>query len=149
MRSSFKSETSNIQTISKGYRKESKAYRLMNVKNQKIIISRDVIFNENLHDPQATYLQKDNKEFLIDLELFKHPTTTIKTNQQNIPLVQGMSSPPILHLQDNYEFDQHLLHIMFLNMAEQPPSQIDIINNFSQLSLSNDDEILPLEHIKV
>lgn len=49
------------------YSKKSKAYRLMNIQNQQILISRDVLFNENLHDLQkTTYLQKDNEELLVD-----------------------------------------------------------------------------------
>nr|PNR31702.1 hypothetical protein PHYPA_025824 [Physcomitrium patens] len=129
-----------------GYNKESKACRLVNIKNQKIFISRDVFFNENLYDLKTTYLQKKNEELLLDLELFKHPTTTVRTNEQNIQHVRRMSSPPILHLQDIHVFDQHSLYSTSQNVREQLPFYIDIIDDFSKLLLSNDNKILHLKH---
>lgn len=52
------------ENIFLGYNEESKAYRLMNIQSQQILISRDDLFNENLHDPQTTpYLQNNNEEF--------------------------------------------------------------------------------------
>lgn len=56
------------EAIFLGYSKESKSYRIMTIQNQKILISRNVLFNENLYDQKTTtYLQKDNEELLIDL----------------------------------------------------------------------------------
>nr|PNR44388.1 hypothetical protein PHYPA_016772 [Physcomitrium patens] len=82
-----KLDSHSKEAIFLGYSEESKAYRLVNIQNQKILISKNILFNKNLYDSKAKYLPKDNKELLLDLELFKHPITIIRTNEQNILLV--------------------------------------------------------------
>jgi len=52
----------SIEAIFLGYSDKSKAYRLMNTSNQKILISRDVLFNENIHIDQNIDIQEDKKE---------------------------------------------------------------------------------------
>lgn len=87
-------------------------------------------------------MQKDNEEFLIDLKLFKNPSKTIRSNEKNISHIQRMSLPsmllPKLPPQETYIFDHQQIHNTSQNVRELSPSYIDVIEAFSQLSLSND-----------
>nr|PNR60462.1 hypothetical protein PHYPA_003255 [Physcomitrium patens] len=77
-----KLDSHSQEAIFLGYSEESKAYRLINIQSQQILISRDILFNENLHDSKTiTYLQKHNEELLLDLELLKHPSITKRINE--------------------------------------------------------------------
>nr|PNR50093.1 hypothetical protein PHYPA_011990 [Physcomitrium patens] len=125
-----------------GYSEESKVYRLMNIQSQQILISRDVLFNENLHDLQTTpYLQKDNEELVLDLELLKHLSITKKTNEQILPSIQGMSFTSMSIPQETHVFDQSPIHSIPSNVGKQPPSHINVIEDFCQLSLQNDQDL--------
>lgn len=60
----------------------------MDTQNQQILVLRDFFFNEDLHDKKAKlFLHKNNKELLIDLELFKHPSTIIRFNEKKTYLM--------------------------------------------------------------
>jgi hypothetical protein len=50
----------------------------MSTSNQKILISRDVIFNENTHIDQQIDIQEDKQE-LIDFNQFQNPTISNNT----------------------------------------------------------------------
>nr|PNR26060.1 hypothetical protein PHYPA_031171 [Physcomitrium patens] len=98
---------------------------------------------------KSTYIG-DNEEFLLDLKLFKNPSISIRTNEQNIPLIQSMSFPLMPPLQKKtHVFDEQPIYNTSSNVGEQPPFYINIIEDFSQLSLLNDQEILPLKDDEV
>lgn len=82
-----KLDSHSIETIFLGYSEESKAYQLMNINNQKIIISRDVIFEENIQITQNVDLN-NAAEQLIDLNLLSIP----KNPQVNLPPYEQPSS---------------------------------------------------------
>ena len=54
-----KLDSHSIEAIFLGYSEESKAYRLMDKQSKKIVISRDVIFNENDHIKSSVHINAD------------------------------------------------------------------------------------------
>ena len=101
-----KLDSHSNECIFLGYSEESKAYRLMDSTNRKIIISRNVIFNENfdnvhknLHEAEEI---EEEENLLLDVDFFKsnppnlaQPTQNAPPNQ-SIPLqqIQVVASPP-------------------------------------------------------
>ena len=66
------------EAIFLGYSMESKAYRPINLTNKRIIISRDVIFDEGPSDIQEKILiHEDDEKDLLDLDLLRRPSTTM------------------------------------------------------------------------
>ena len=78
-----KLDSHSIEATLLGYCEQSKAYKLLNNDNKNIIISRDVIFNENFHKHQ-NIVDNEEEEELIDSTFLLVPPTITLNQQPNI-----------------------------------------------------------------
>ena len=101
--------------------------------SKKIVISRDVIFNENDHIKSSIYINEDHED-LIDPTLFRQLPTTPK-NPQAIP--QQVQPTPTQSL-SNQNF-----HRDHLQSDSSPPSYNNMLETFSNLSLDQNRIDLP------
>lgn len=88
-----KFDSHSFEAIFLGYSEDTKAYRLLNVHNNKLIISRDVIFDE-LFGTQPFQQENVDSEILITPNLFQHQPTQ-RGNVQHLPQIQQIEWPPI------------------------------------------------------
>ena len=79
----MKLDSHSIEATLLGYCEQLKAYRLLNNDKKNIIISRDVIFNENFHKHQ-NIVDNEEEEELIDSTFLFVPPTIILDQQPNI-----------------------------------------------------------------
>jgi len=77
-----KLDSHSIPATFLGYYEQSKAYRLLDNQNKNIIISRDVVFNENLLNNQSIVENKEKE--LIDSSFLTIPPIISTKNQPNI-----------------------------------------------------------------
>ena len=89
-----KLDSHSFEALFLGYSEESKAYRLLNIKTHKLIISRDVIFNEQFspHIQSHSFPEDTDSDILIDPKIFQHQPSSIPPLSQTPLLPQ----PPIL-----------------------------------------------------
>jgi len=104
--------THSIEAIFLGYCKQSKAYCLLNNHNKNIIISRDIIFNENFHNYQI--IVENEEEKLIDSHLFTTPLIMSTNKQPNI--------------NTNFSFQRVSLKLVITNQEEHhlPTQQLEM-----------------------
>lgn len=86
----YKLDETSERCIFTGYSSQSNGYRLYNLKINKIVISRDVLFDE-----KATWNQEQNKgeKNIVDVEEIKTKSTLETENNEGSPQVSPPSSP--------------------------------------------------------
>lgn len=79
-----KLDSHSYEAIFLGYSEEAKAYRLMNSKTNRLIISRDVIFDEHtIPISKGKFTQENQSEQLFDPTIYKIVPTS--KEHQNVP----------------------------------------------------------------
>ena len=92
-----KLDSHSFEAIFLGYSEEVKAYRLMNINTRKLIISRDVVFDEviNINSPNNSLQVHEDYEELISIDLLHHQPTH-RGDHQQLPPPQQIQQPPPL-----------------------------------------------------
>ena len=127
-----KLDSHSIEATLLDYCEQSKAYKLLNNDNKNIIISRDVVFNENFHTHQ-NIVDNEEEEELIDSTFLLVPPTITFNQQPNINTnsflptqslseqQQEMSLPNFRHQQDQQFHNDTLESLPKLSLEDTRP----------------------------
>ena len=113
----------------------------MDKQSKKIVISRDVIFNENDHIKSSVHINED-KEGLIDPTLFRQLSISPR-NPQTIPQTIPPTIPQRVQPTPTQSLSNQNFHGDHPQSDSSPPSHNDMLEAFSHPSLDQNRNDLP------